>query len=59
MIDVEIAITDDLVALEANESYEATLEILGTPDNVVIGQNMTTVLVIDDDRKSLADNQSV
>ena len=60
VLNVQITITDDLVALEAIESYVASLEILGTPDNVIIGQHhKTTVSVHDDDCKSLAGNQSV
>ena len=52
--DIMISIADDRVALEANESYVTTLQILGTPDNVVLGQHSTaTVMVLDDDRKSL------
>ncbi len=56
MINVVINITDDLVALEATESYIATLEILGTPaSRIAIGEfPMTTVSVLDDDGKSLA-----
>ena len=56
MIDIMIDITNDFVALETNESYEATLEILGSPDsNIEIGTYpMTTVLVLDDDSKLLA-----
>ena len=56
VIDVVINITDDLVALEATESYVATLEIVGTPDSQIqIGRfPMTTVSVLDDDRKLLA-----
>ena len=58
--DIMIGIADDRVALEANESYVATLQIVGTPDNVVLGQYSTAILeVLDDDRKSLVDNQSV
>ena len=60
VIDIMISIVDDRVALEANESYVATLQILGTPDNIVLGQYSTATLeVLDDDRKSLVDNQSV
>ena len=55
---IMINISDDFVALEANETFVVTLEILGTPDNVVLGQYRTaTVIVIDDDRKSLVGNQ--
>ena len=56
VIDVMINITDDFVALEAIESYVATLEILGTPDSrIEIGQYPTTTIsVLDDDRKLLA-----
>ena len=55
---IMISIFDDFVALEANETFIATLEILGAPDNVVLGQYRTaTVTVIDDDRKSLVGNQ--
>ena len=56
VIDVEISITDDLVALEATESYVATLEIVGSPDSQIeIGRfPTTTVSVLDDDRKLLA-----
>ena len=56
MIDVFIDLTDDLVALEATESYIATLEVLGTPSSrIVIGEfPMTNISVLDDDRKSLA-----
>jgi hypothetical protein len=56
VINVVINITDDLVALEATESYIATLEILGTPaSRIAIGEfPMTTVSVLDDDGKLLA-----
>ena len=55
---ITISIFDDSVALEANETFKATLEILGTPDNVALGQyREATVIVIDDDRKSLVGNQ--
>ena len=56
VIDIMIAITDDLVALEATESYVASLEIVGTPPNVEIGQFPTTIVeVLDNDRKLLVD----
>ena len=56
VISIEINITDDLVALEATESYIATLEILGTPaSRIQIGQFPTTnVSVLDDDGRLLA-----
>ena len=51
VISIVINITDDFVALEATESYIATLEILGTPaSRIEIGQFPTTnVSVLDDD----------
>ena len=56
VISIVINITDDLVALEATESYIATLEILGTPaSRIEIGQFPTTnVSVLDDDGRFLA-----
>lgn len=56
VIDVSINITDDFVALEAIESYVASLEILGTPNSrIEIGTYPTTTIsVLDDDRKLLA-----
>ena len=56
VISIIINITDDSVALEATESYIATLEILGTPaSRIQIGQFPTTnVSVLDDDGRLLA-----
>ena len=60
VISIVINITDDLVALEATESYIATLEILGTPaSRIEIGQlpthfPTTNVSVLDDDGRLLA-----
>ena len=43
------------MALEVIESYVATLAIIGSPPNVVIGyQNTTTVNVLDEDCKFTA-----
>ena len=56
VISIIINITDDLVALEATESYIATLEVLGTPaSRIEIGEFPTTnVSVLDDDGRLLA-----
>ena len=53
VIDVVIDITDDFMALEANESYVASLEIVGNSNSQIeIGRfPVTTVSVLDDDRK--------
>lgn len=51
--DVFFDLTDDLVALEATESFVATLEILGTPSSRIEIRDFptTTISVLDDDRK--------
>ena len=52
VIQIRINITDDLVALEATESYVTSLQILGSPANVEIGLHPTTLVdVLDNDRK--------
>ena len=52
VISIDINITDDLVTLEATESYDVSLRIVGSPPNVVIGRHeITTVYVLDDDCK--------
>ena len=52
VISIDINITDDLVTLEATESYDVSLRIVGSPPNVVIGRHeITTVNVLDDDCK--------
>ena len=51
VIDVIVNIKDDHVALEATEIYDIALEILGVLDVVVTGQNITTIVVFDDDSK--------
>ena len=56
VINIPITITDDDVTLEALESYEVTLEIIGPAPNVLIGVHpTTTVNVEDDDCKSTCD----
>ena len=55
VIDILIPITDDSVALEVIESYVASLEIIGSPSHVVLGdQDTTTVNVLDEDCKFTA-----
>lgn len=52
VINIPINITDDDVALEAIESYVASLEIIQPAPNVLIGAHPTTsVNVLDEDRK--------
>ena len=52
VIQVRINITDDLVALEVTEEYVTSLQILGSPANVEIGQHpMTLVDMLDNERK--------
>ena len=52
VIQIRINITDDLVALEATESYVTSLQILRSPANIEIGQHLTTLVdVLDNDRK--------
>ena len=53
VIDVNIAITDDIVTLEDTETYEVHLRIVGFAPNVEIGRHeITTVNVLDDDGES-------
>ena len=52
VIDINIDITDDLVALEDTETYDVHLRIVGFAPNVEIGRHeITTVNVFDDDGK--------
>ena len=49
-VEISFTLTDDTVGLEDIESYIATLELVGTPEGVVIGDiPETTVNVLDNE----------